>query len=343
MESFDKYIRDHVTVAVDETVHLGTIDFRLVSNVPGFPALRFFSKTTRSSYRGEETSFELWCVSLKEAPLDRQYIRTHIDKTYRGKSFMDGYYATDHFGSPVYLVTHGHCFFVFGEQLERVVWPYFVKYFLMLRAVQDESLHLKGAACAMGDAGTLILGRGGTGKTVFLTQLCLHGAKFITNSHAVITKGWIKGIASSMRIRPMHWFSDLIAKIEGNIEEKPALISGEIIVDPYDIFEISAEEPVIIRNLCIIDFREPGCHIVKQLAKQDAYNYAEQFSLAINVYRLEEDLLDLYKNDLWKFSNVYDDMKIQLRELVERSRCYYISSDTLEKRYRDEIFDLLSR
>lgn len=340
MEPFSNYIRDHIAAAVDETIRLGTVDFRLVSNVPGFPALQYFSKAARLPNQGKETAFELWCVSLKESSLDQQYIRAHIDRTYRGKSFTDGYYATDHFGLPVYLVTCGRCFFVFGENLERVVWPYFVKYFLMVHTLNGEALHLKGAACAIGSAGTLLLGRGGTGKTVFLTQLCLHGAKFVTNSHAVITNGQVIGIASSIRIRPGHWFSDLTAKVE----KTPALKSGEIIIDPYNVFDncVKDQEPVEVKNLCIIDFQKPGCHIIKELSKQDAYNYAEQFSLAINVYRLEEDLLDLYKNDPWKFSQAYNKMKIQLREIIERSRCYYISSDVLEKTYRDEIFALLS-
>ncbi len=338
MESFNQYIQNQITVIMDEIVRLGPTQFRLVSNMSEFPALRYFSKTARTPYQDEETTFELWCVSLEKSSLDQEYILSHIDRTYRGNSFLDGYYATDHFGSPVYLVTCGQRFFVFGEQLERVVWPYFVKYFLMLHTIQGEALHLKGAACVIGTSGTLILGRGGTGKTVFLTQLCQHGAGFVTNSHAIIKDGQITGVASSIRIRSGPWFFDLIDKVEQN----PALKAGEIIIDPYDVFDIHIYDSVEIKNLCIIDFQQPGRHVIKKLSEQDAYNYAEQFSLAINVYRLEEDLLDLYKDDYKQFTQVYNKMKSRLKQIVQQSNCYYISSDMLDPTYRNEIFDLLS-
>lgn len=338
MESFSKYIQNEITIAVDEIVRLGPIEFRLVSDVSEFPTLQYFSKTARKPYQDEQTAFELWCISLKKNSLDQEYILAHVDRTYRGNSFLDGYYVTDHFGPSVYLVTQGRRFFVFGEQLERVVWPYFVKYFLMLHTIQDESLHLKGAACVVGAASTLLLGRGGTGKTVFLTQLCQHGAGFVTNSHAIIKESRITGVASSIRIRPGPWFSNLI----DIVEQKPALKAGEYIIDPYDVFDIHTYDSVEIKNLCVIDFQQPGRHIIKKLSEQDAYNYAEQFSLAINVYRLEEDLLDLYKGDYRQFSQVYHKMKSQLGQLIQRSNCYYISSDLLEQTYRDEIFDLLS-
>lgn len=339
MELFMNYIRSHIKIAVDEIIRIGPVDFRLVSNISGFSALQFFSKTARISFQNQETEFELWCISLKDDLINQQYLVEHVDHTYRGKSFEDGYYVTDHFGTPIYLVTRGHRYFVFGEQLEHVVWPYFVKYFLMLHTTQKEFLFLKAAACVVGSAGTLLLGRGGAGKTVFLTQLCKNGAGFITNSHSLIKEGKVTGVASSIRIRPGYWFNDLIE----TVEKKPALKSEEIIIDPYDIFDNYSLNSVDVRNLCIIDFQQPGSHIIKEISEQDAYNYAEQFSLAINVYRLEEDLLDQYKGDYQKFSQTYIKMKTQLKALIQQCRCYYIGSDMLVEKNRDEIFDLLSK
>lgn len=339
MESFRDYIQNHIKIRVDETIHLGPFDFRLVSNIHEFPALEYFSKAVRVPYQNQETVFELWCVSLKECSVDKQYIQTHVNRTYRANSFLEGYYVTDHFGPLVYFVTCGHSFFVFGEKLESVVWPYFVKYFLFLYTIQNESLFLKAAACVVDSAGTLLLGRGGAGKTVFLTQLCQNGARFVTNSHSIIKDYQVAGVASSIRIRPGYWFSDLIKKVE----KKPALKSGEIIIDPYDVFEINTFDYVKIKNLCIIDFHQPGNHIIKEISYQDAYSYAEQFSLAINVYRLEEDLLDLYKGNYHKFSKAYSKMKTLLWDLVVQSRCYYIRSDILIQANRDKIFELLSK
>lgn len=338
VEALNAYIRNNMTVAVDETVRLGPTQFRLVSNVRDFLALRWFSQSARKPWRGERLPFELWCISLVDSTVDLQHILPHVDQTYRGQSFLHGYYVTDHFGGPIYLVTSGRCFFVFGEYLERVVWPYFVKYLILLHTIQSGSLFLKAAACIVGDAATLLLGRGGSGKTVFLTQLCQHGAKFITNSHAVVGSGRVTGIASSMRVRNGLCASGSIK----NVPTCPGLMPGEIVIDPWDIFPSPIDFAVNVKNLCVIDYQQPNFHSIEVMTPEDIYNYAEQFSLALNVYRLEEDLLDMYQGDCRRFSAAYCQMKMQLMALVQQSRCFRISSDILVEEYRDEVFQLLS-
>lgn len=338
MDLFEGTIQRHVQRVVDLTIRLGTLDFRLVSNVPDFPAQRFFSATFQSLYAGDKTDFELWCVSLLASNLDRELILSNIDSTYRSKSFAAGYYVTDHFGPPVYLVTRGRRYYVFGEDLESVVWPYFVKHFLMLHTLQDMSLHLKAAACSVGTAGTLLLGRGGAGKTVFLAQLCLHGARHVSNSHAIVKDGRVYGIASSIRIRPGPWYENLLQ----NVKTSPALVPGELIIDPYDAFSGKPDEGTTVKNVCILSFNRANQHVIQRVSEQEAYDYAEQFSLAVNVYRLEEDLLDLHDGNYRKFSQVYSQMKMRLRSLIHQSRCYYISSNMLNSEYRNDVLALLS-
>lgn len=337
MDSFETNIQTRIQPAIDLTIHLGILDFRLVSNVPNFPAQKYFSAKAQSVYRGEKTDFELWCVSISIGDLEPEKIIPHIDQTYRGKSFLSGYYVTDHFGSPIYLVTKENRCYVFGEELEHVVWPYFVKYFLMLKTIQN-ALFLKAAACSVGTAGTLLLGRGGAGKTVFLTQLCLHGAQFLSNSHSIIEDGRICGVASSLRIRPGYWCEDLTKKIKTN----NALIPGELIIDPYDAFTIDPNVGSLVKNICILDYSDSGIHVIKKIPWRELYDYAEQFSLSINVYRLEEDLLDYYSGDFHVFSQVYSQMKLRLQSLIERSRCFYISSDMLNPHFRADVLDALA-
>jgi len=325
-------------VVVDEAVQFGPVTLRVASNEKAFPALQYFSREARTAGQGTSPQFELWCISLRESDLDPAYLREHVDCTYRGASFLQGYYVTDHFGPPLYLVTRGQRNYVFGEQLEHVVWPYFVKYFLMIQAIKEKRLNLKAAAIVINSAGTLVLGRGGAGKTVFLTQLCRRGARFISNTHSLIQNGRVTGVASAMRVRPGSWFSE----IAGVAESHPAIRPGEVIIDPYRIFDVHRGDPIEVKNLCVVDFRGPGSHTIETLTDQEVYNYAEQFSLAINVYRLEEDLLDFYKGDYRQFTQSYGAMKDQLTELVRRCRRYYISCDLLEAAYQDEVFDLLS-
>ena len=337
VDLFEQKIRSLPRV-VDVIIRLGPLDFRLVSNVPDFPAQQYFSATSQSDYKNEKTDFELWCVSLRVSKLDKEFIRLHIDHTYRADSFAHGYYVTDHFGPAVYLVSRGQRYYVFGEELERVVWSYFVKRFLMLHTLECEGLHLKAAACAVGSEGTLLLGRGGAGKTVFLTELCLHGARFLSNSHSVIKNGNVRGVASSIRIRPGSWHENLTSAVR----TKPALKADELIIDPYDVFPFNSDQVVLVKNICILDFKHVGQHIIKLLTEQEAYDYAEQFSLGLNVYRLEEDLLDIFNGNYQQFSQAYSQMKMQLHRLIQQSRCYYISSDVLNPLYRDELLGLLA-
>src|ERR1700754_111430 len=329
MDDFTSYVRENVAVATDETIDLGPLSFRLISNVPAFPALHYFSSESRNPLHSKP-QFELWCISLKASEIDRDYLSEQVDRTYRGNSFLRGYYVTDHFGGPVYLVTRGQHYFVFGENLELVVWPYFVKHFLMRQALDTGALHLKAAALALGHVGTLIIGRGGAGKTVLLTQLCQGGARFVTNTHSLVKDDYATGVASSMRIRT----DSLLAGLADKQGSMPAIRPNEVVIDPYRVFEANRGETVEVRNLCIIDFRGRGCHTIANLSEQEAYDYAEQFSLAMNVYRLEEDLLDFYRGDYRQFSQVYHDMKRQLEELIRRSRCYYLSVDVFDRNHQ---------
>lgn len=338
MDTFEKIVQREVRRCVDRIIQLGPVSFRLVSNVPDFTAQQYFSAATQRDYKGERADYELWCISLLESELDQEYIVAHVDNTYRGNNFAAGYYVTDHFGPPAYLVTRGQRHYIFSEEFESIVWPYFVKRFLMLTSLENKSLHLKAAACSIGSAATLLLGRGGSGKTVFLTQLCLNGARFISNSHSIIKDGHVQGVASCIRIRPGPWHANLVRAAE----TWPSLRAGELIVDPLDVFLASRDAITPVRNILLLDYRCKGQHIIRPLSEQEVYNYAEQFSLAVNVYRLEEDLLDLYDGDYRQFSQVYSQMKAQLLSLVRHSTCYYISSDVLSSKFREEIFSLLS-
>ena len=338
MDPFNKYVEDNVTLMTDETIRLGPLSLRLTSNIAPFPALQYFSHVARSPYNGEKSDFELWCVSPERANLNREYLREQVDGTYRAARFMEGYYATDHFGPPLFLVTRGRRYYVFGEQFEQVVWPYFVKYFLTLHSLADSALHIKAAAFAIGSTGTLVLGRSGSGKSVLLLQLCRSGAQFVTNTHALIKDGCLSGVASSMRVRPGEWFSDLAQLTES----RPSIKSGELNIDPCQVLDVFQGDSIAIRNLCIVDFKGAGCCTVDRISEEIVYDYAEQFVLAINAYRLEEDLLDFYANDFRQFAHVYARMKAQLHDLVRGCNRYYISCDVLDQKCRDTVFSLLS-
>jgi hypothetical protein len=140
-----------------------------------------------------------------------------------------------------------------------------------------------------------------------------------------------------MRVRPGAWFADLA----GAVGATPSLKSGELNIDPHQILDVYRGDAVEVRNICLVDF-QPGRRTIDAISEEAAYGYAEQFVLALNVYRQEEDLLDLYDNDFRRFAQVYARMKEQLGDLVRGRRRYYISCDMLEPKNRDEVFRLLS-
>ena len=97
-----------------------------------------------------------------------------------------------------------------------------------------------------------------------------------------------------------------------------------------------------MKNICILDYIDSGRHVIKKIPWRELYDYAEQFSLAINVYRLEEDLLDHFSGDFHLFSEVYSQMKLRLQSFIERSHCFYISSDMLNPSFRADVLDALA-
>lgn len=319
--------------ATDELVRVGPLTIRIVSDVSGFPALSYFSRSARSAVPpgGPATmpDAEVWCVSTSPFPEDWA-----PDQTTRARGFLKGYYVTDHAGPPVRLVTSGRRMFLFGPRLERIVWSYAVKWLLAQHAATQGGLFLKAAAVAVEGEGVLIVGRGGGGKTVMVSELCRQGARFITNSHAVVTGTTVQGVASSMRMRPGPWVDRL------GVRSVPALEPAEVVVDPADVFGPLSCEPVQLRHIAVVDYRGPQEHDVRPLPAPMAVSILEQFGLGLNVYRLEEDLLDSLDGDYEAFASRHAAMQSMLQTMVDACRCHHIVTDVTEPSHRAALLQL---
>lgn len=324
----------------DELVRIGPLTVRIVSDVPAFPALRYFSRLVRTplSPPGETTTkhsdFELWCVSRVDLQFDNE-TGCPVDQTSRAKGFRSGYYVTDHFGPPVVSITRGRRVYLFGRELQGLIWPYYVKYLLQRHAVATGGLFLKAAAIEVDGAATLILGRGGAGKTVMLTELCRRGAGFISNSNTVVAQGAVAGVASSLRFRPGPWLDRL------RVPTAPAIDPSEVVVDPLDAFPVWAMDPVPVRHIVVADYRGSTEHLVKKLSQTEALNIMTQFGLGLNVYRLEEDLLDDLAGDYRAFAQAHKEMHERLRELVGNCDAHAVSTDVLRGTNQGQLFAML--
>ncbi|KPI03003.1 hypothetical protein OK074_5153 [Actinobacteria bacterium OK074] len=314
-----------VSLRTNQVVRIGPLTLRIASDVPGFPALHYFSRAARMPVATVPDA-ELWCLSDADPGLP-------ADTTARARNFASGYYVTDHFGPPVRMSSSGNKIVLVGDHLERLVWPYVVKYLLLRHTATTGGLFLKAAALTVGDRATLIVGRGGAGKSVLVTGLCRNGATFITNSHVVLTNSAVQGIASTLRMRPGPWLDQAASTA--------ALDPRERLVDPAEAFPHHADAAMPLRAVWIADFRAPGEHDVQQLPPDDAAGIVEQFAFGLNVYRLEEDLLDLCGGDYRAFSTQYARMRAQLHAAVTNCPTYRVRSDVQLAAHRDQLLQLL--
>lgn len=304
----------------DMLVDLGPLVLRIVSDVPDFAVLSYFSSTARptgSAEDGREPDAEVWCVSTRDAP-----DHWPVDQTARARGFLKGYYVTDHAGPPVQMVSTDRRIVLFGPRLERIVWSYVVKWVLSRHALATGAVFLKAAAFAVEGYGILLVGRGGAGKTVMLNEFCRRGARFVTNSHALITGTTLQGVRTSMRMRPGPGGSDHLGVVT-----RAALDPGQVVVDPTDLFGAAAVDSVPLRHIAVVDYRGPARHSVEQFTVQEAYSVLEQFGLGINVYRLEEDHLDDVDGDYRAFAAAQSALQSRLRQLVQDVPCHSVTTD----------------
>ena len=129
--------------------------------------------------------------------------------TVRNDYFNKGYYVCDHFGRPINVVNEENITIIFGEDFSRIFWSYLVKYLMQIWSINNSALFVKCAAFSTNKKGTILIGCGGSGKTMINIHVCANGAQFITNSNAYIKNGNVMGIGSKMRVRMNKYYKRL--------------------------------------------------------------------------------------------------------------------------------------
>lgn len=307
----------------DIAVQLGNTSARLVSNRASFPEADFFS---RHALLTESTlvDHELWCIDDPSGSLRARIRSYRSTRSYRAACFEIGYYATDHFGEPIVLHRFANRHYVVGEHLERVVWPYFVKFFIFTKSLEQGQLFMKAASIAFAKHGVLILGRGSGGKTTFARELCRHGAAMVTNSHAIVEGLVLTGVRSTMRVRP-------IENLNAGVDHTSATRDRDVLIDPFETDRTVTENTVRLESLCIVDYRPGSDEGVTRLEPTDALGFAEQFSLGLNVYRLEEEMLEFYDHDIVRYGRAMRVLRTSLQSLVAALPCYFVRTDIFDR------------
>ncbi|MFI9121541.1 FomB family phosphonate monophosphate kinase [Streptomyces bikiniensis] len=312
-------------------VDLNLLSVRISSNLEAFDAYAYFS---REAPAGTEPDHEIVCVDLDRDPYDPEVLRGLCDRTLRAKRFRSGYYLNHIFGDPAYLVTEGRRSYVFGRRLERTVWPYFVKRILTDFAVDHGYLHLKAGGFTFDDgAATLLVGPNAGGKTVFLTQACLDGARFLTNTHALVRDGEAHAVPSAVRVRRAPQFERLIE--EHGLT--PHLESGDFVAAPELLFAGAPSDSGRVRNIVITDFSPGRPGGFARITAEQAGLFLGLFSDGVVNYGLKDDLLDHHGGDLDAFTATLAGLRAQLTTLVEGARCYRANVDMLDPLVRKTV------
>lgn len=321
---------------------LGPVSVEIRSNEADFKGLRFFSEVfaggRSGTDSGDEPDFTLNLCNIGiDTPWPRERLAAIRDRSYRAKRMSVGYYLTDHFGAPAYLVTRGTEYWIFAEDFEPILWPYAIKHLLTMYSIEREMLHLKAAAVAVDGQGALLVGRGGSGKTVLMNHLCGAGAEFLSNTHVLVEGLNLLGIRTAMRVRADEFFGPMIVArgLAPNVK------ADEYTADPLADLGWRAGRSARLGSVCLVDYRGAGHREIREIERDTLFDYMEQFSLAINVYGLKEDVFDALSGEVVRFSVEMSRARGRLRALIDASRCYYVSCDAANSANLDMIGDLL--
>ena len=334
-------IGDAFQVRSRRRIHLGPVSIDVRSNEPDLTGFRFFSESFRvdgsNSDGGDEPDFTLSLCNIgMDTPWSVQTLAAIRDQSYRAKRMSVGYYLTDHFGAPAYLVTRGTRYWIYAEDFEAILWPYAIKHLLTLYSIERGMLHLKAAAVAVDGQGALLVGRGGSGKTVLMNHLCRAGAQFLSNTHVLMHGLDILGIRTAMRVRADEFFAPMIAQRQLS----PSVKANEYTADPVTDLGWQTARSAPLRSVCLVDYRA-GTRVIREIGAEVMFDYMEQFALALNVYGLKEDMLDSLGRDVGRFSVEISAMRARLRAVIDGARCYYLSCDAADAANLRKIGDLL--
>ena len=162
------------------------------------------------------------------------------------------------------------------------------------------------------------MGGNGSGKTVFLAQACLHGARFVTNTHTLLADGIMHAVPTSVRVRQDAIFGPLIAG-KGLV---PHMDEGDYLTSAETLFGDASQDSAPVRNLVVADFDRDAPAQFEEISPADAVAFAGQFSTALTVYGLKDDLLEHYGRDFHRFATGVRAADQRLSELARSVRCF---------------------
>lgn len=249
---------------------------------------------------------------------------TYEPHTYREKIMNKGVYIGHHFGkqAKLFIKDKNNIYFC-SEDYNRILWSYIIKYVLTIFAIENNMLHLKAGLVEIGGKGILIVGRGGAGKTEMIKFLCSCGAKYISNTHVILSDNNIYGVKSNIRVR------------NGNSEKYVGF-------DEIMKSEIS-DKCDSISKILWIGHTVDGSMMIKELNEKQMFYNMKQFSEALATWELHEDVYDFYNSDPILISKKLSEIDEKIEKLISSSELYYVKGDIKNNDSSKKLWDFLTK
>lgn len=311
---------------LEATVDLGGCSVRFLLSEPAMRILDRFEQVAVAD--GRVADFEVACCTPDVVPAELLVqITQATTRTARGRNLRRGYYATDNFGPPADLVSDGRRFVIIADDPEPVVWSYLVKYLLLRWSSTHESIFLKAAAVERDGHGVLLVARGGGGKTTMAMALAARGSGLIANSHVLIRDGVMTGVATAIRVR--------------ELDPSDPSRTLERVVSPQSMHLPSATRSVPLSLVCLVARTEGSPSRVEHLQPEVAEAVLTSFALGLDVYRLEEDLLDHLGGDYELFARASQRIRARITEIAERFPVVRVDHDVLRTGGAEALAEML--
>lgn len=237
-------------------------------------------------------------------------------ENYRQKMFLKGLYLGHHLGPTGSMCADHESIKIKLESddandYRKVLWNYALKVYLSISALEAGAIHLKATTLidSQGMA-TLLIGRGGSGKSVLAKELANHGFIFVGNTHALVKDGRVWAINSWTRSRSG---------------------STELYLPPCDqTLQGDAE----IKRIVLIEHNQCGKFTLNTLAISEVLAFSIHYVLATGAYDLKEDLSDIFGQSA-RFMQLASLELLQLEALLGSIGVYSLSSDIFNENSRN--------
>lgn len=258
------------------------------------------------------------------------------DATFRSMTFSKGFYLNHQFGEKVIKITRETSHYIIGRNLAKVMWIYYVKYFLTRFAINKKLLHLKAAAVVDGnDKATLIVGKQSGGKTVLLNALIDRGFRFLSNTHILLDGDKVYGINSAVRMRDDGIFTRYIQS--GNAKEH--FEAGDFMVEPVRLYGHIAKHGYLA-NIVIANYGQPekGVHLVEP---EFGGLVIKNFAHPISAWGMKDDYLEIMNGSLFQYRDIFLQEMSCIDEICRKTNNVHANFDIKDRKQLDELIGIL--